>query len=213
MSEIFVAGFERFRRPDRIVTLLGNYLSSPQLLEAHGVTRLVRDAGMEGLYRTEGGGYSGSEVAQMQDDLRWTRWILALNQGRKWARTRLFERLSPMLAEGIAIAVVPSHNPFRTEEPIRLLAQALAADRDRIDATGCLVRHTKIQRIVYGGPSYRHLHLETIRVESPETVAGRSVLLLDDIARTGQSLLACRELLLRAGAESVQAAALGRVRR
>ena len=23
-----------------------------------------------------------------------------------------------------------------------------------MDATGCLVRHTKIKRIVYGGPSY-----------------------------------------------------------
>jgi len=37
------------------------------------------------------------------------------------------------------------------------------------------------------------------------------VLLLDDIAKSGASLMACRELLLGAGAETVQAMALGRV--
>ncbi|MES2461286.1 MAG: phosphoribosyltransferase, partial [Armatimonadota bacterium] len=81
----------------------------------------------------------------------------------------------------------------------------------RIDATDCLVRHTKIVRIVFGGPSTPSLHRRTIRCECGEKIAGKRVLLLDDIAKSGQSLLACRAMLYEAGASFVQAAALGRV--
>ncbi len=80
-----------------------------------------------------------------------------------------------------------------------------------MDATGCLVRHTTIRRIIYGGPSTRALHRQTIRVGDGALVQGRSVLLLDDIVKSGASLVACRELLEDAGAGTVQALALGRV--
>ncbi len=53
--------------------------------------------------------------------------------------------------------------------------------------------------------------MQTVEVEHQELVEGRQVLLLDDIAKSGASLMACRELLRDAGAETVQAMALGRV--
>ena len=81
-----------------------------------------------------------------------------------------------------------------------------------MDATSCLVRHTTIRRIVFGGPSTRALHRQTVRVENPSLVVGRRVLLLDDIAKkSGVSLEACREMLYEAGAKVVQAMALGKV--
>ena len=95
--------------------------------------------------------------------------------------------------------------------PLRVLACQLAALQDRTDATACLIRHTKIKRIVYGGPSYRRLHRDTVAVHHPDRFQNRAVLLLDDIARSGASLLACRELLLEHGARTVQAVALARV--
>ena len=55
------------------------------------------------------------------------------------------------------------------------------------------------------------LHRDTIRVEDAGRVAGRDVLLLDDIARSGASLRSCRQVLLEAGAATVQAVAVGRV--
>lgn len=206
-GEIFVPAFSNFNRPERIVTLLGTYLSSPQLLEAHGILRHVQQYGLSAQNV-----YTAEDIQVFREAVRWTRWILALNQGRKWAKTRIAERLLPMLKEDIAIVVVPSHSPFITEPPIRLLAKELSSTGNRIDATSCLVRHTKINRIVYGGDSNRELHFATIRLENPEQIKAKHVLLLDDIARTGQSLIACREMLLAMGANSVQAAALGRVR-
>jgi hypothetical protein len=190
-------------RPERIVTL-GAALPVGRMLEGHGTLNYVRENGVAP-------GYSAADLYDLRAALRWTRQIDALNRGRKWALERFFARLDPLLADGVAVAVVPSHDPFRTDTPMRELARRLAEGHDRADATGCLVRTEKIRRITFGGPSYAGLHRHSIRVEDPERVAGRAVLLLDDIARSGASLRACRALLLEAGAATVQSLALGRV--
>jgi phosphoribosylpyrophosphate synthetase len=199
--QIFRPAFDRYNQPGRIVTF-GPYLPTARVSDANGVFRYIHETGERP--------YRATEMRDLESAVRWTRWINALNAERKWAVRRLFELFDNRLEAGIAIAVVPSHEPFRTDPPLRELAKALAAN-DRIDATGCLVRHTKIKRIVYGGPSYRSLHRQTISVNEPEIIAGQRVLLLDDIAKSGASLRACEELLYEAGAARVQAAALGRV--
>ena len=134
----------------------------------------------------------------------------ALARERQWPLDRLFGTLDPMLDAGIALAAVPPHRAYQAFWPVRTLAQRLARD-GRIDATGCLVRHVTIRKILYGGPSTRALHRETIQTEDAGLIEGRRVLLLDDIAKSGASLIACREILLEAGAAEVQAVALARI--
>lgn len=198
---VFVGAWQEREAPERILTL-GWFLSNARVLEAQGALRHVRETPAP---------YAASEVRDLDSAVRHTRLILALKRGRKWPVRVLAERLDPALAPGIAIAVVPSHDPFVDDTPIRDLALALAAAQDRVDATGCLVRREKIQGISLGGPSTPELHRRTVAVERPETVAGREVLLLDDVVRSGASLRTCRALLLDAGATRVQALALGRV--
>ena len=193
--------------PDSIFMPAGDHLDHPAKIMTLGhvyAQGKAADAGRVRESRTE------YDAGIIQDNTRWTRLIHALNQGRKWSLKQLFAALDPLLAPGIALVVVPPHRTFQAFWPVRTLAQMLA-ENGRIDATGCLVRHITIQRIVYGGPSTRALHRQTIQVENPERVEGRRVLLLDDIAKSGASLVACREMLLGAGAEEVQAMALGRV--
>ena len=192
-NSIFTPPGSRYNHPAKIMTLGHVYAQGK-----------AADAGRVRESRTE------YDAGIIQDNTRWTRLIHALNQERKWPLKQLFAALDPLLAPGIALVVVPPHRAFQAFWPVRTLAQMLAGN-GRIDATGCLVRHITIQRIVYGGPSTRALHRQTIQVENPERVEGRRVLLLDDIAKSGASLVACREMLLGAGAEEVQAMALGRV--
>ena len=204
-ATVFRKTFDTYNAPARIVSL-GLYYPVAQVMDATGALRFVREGGDVG--------YSAASVAQIRQAVRWTKWINELNKGRKWVLTRLFERLDPMLEDGVALAVVPSHDPFNADPPTRQLARLLAAGGEgRVDATGCLVRHTRIKRVVFGGPSYRGLHRQTIAVNDLERVAGRNVLLLDDIAKSGASLRACEELLYEAGARRVQTLALGRVAR
>src|SRR5262249_7014454 len=110
---------------------------------------------------------------------------------------------------GVAITIIPSSDPANMGAGIRVLAQHLAKDQ-RIDATGCLVRYTAIPRLSSGGDRRISQHLQSIRVEPPVLVDGRLVFLLDDIATTGNSLCACKQLLLEAGAGVVKCIVLGR---
>jgi plasmid replication initiation protein len=199
---VFSEAFSPRENLEKIVTL-GDYLPIKQSLETQGMLRFVHEGGESG--------YSARALKDAEAAAKLTRWIEALSNERKWPIKRFTEQLAPMLAEEIAVAVAPSHNPFITETPIRALAQKLAESGGRVDATACLRRHTKIRRIGYGGPSYTHLHRETIEVAHPELFAHKPVLLLDDIARSGATLRACRALLLEAGASAVQMLALGRV--
>lgn len=201
---VFTPEFAEKIAPGAIASA-GWYLAARRSLEARGALQFVRDSGEAS--------YSPAQVGDLAAALRRTRAIDALNAGRKWPLERFFAELDPLLESGIALAVVPGHDPFIDDPPIRRLAQRLAQSRDRIDATGCLVRHTKIRRIVWGGPSYVSLHRQTIRVAEAQRLAGRAVLLLDDVVRSGASLRACRALLREAGAAEVAALALGRVAR
>lgn len=191
---IFTPAGEQYNRPAKIVTL-GHYY-------AQGKSAAAQKSVREG--RAE---YNAGRV---HENAGWTRLINALNAERQWPLKRLHTLLDPLLLPDIALAVVPPHRAFQAFWPLRTLAQKLA-ENGRIDATDCLVRHTTIRRILYGGPSTRALHTRTIQVEEAGKLAGQRVLLLDDIAKSGASLAACREMLLEAGAETVQAMALGRV--
>ena len=199
--DIFVPGAGHLNRPARIVTL-GHVYPQGQGRAAKDALRVVREGAA---------GYDASpaDPQAVARNAAWTRLITALNADRQWPLKRLFEQLDPLLEPDIAVAAVPPHRAYQAFWPTRTLAQRLAAN-GRIDATACLVRQTTIQRIVFGGPSTRALHGATISVESAHLIEGRRVLLLDDIAKSGASLVACRELLLEAGAALVQAVALGR---
>ena len=202
-AAIFLPMWSSYNRPSRIVTL-GHYYPRRQIDTANTILR------------ESGGGYSAvnpdnpNNPKAMRQNLGWTTLINALSADRRWPIKRLYEMLDPMLQPGISIAVVPTHMSYQAFWPMRTLARQLAA-HERSDATSCLVRHTTVKRITFGGPSTRELHRQTIRLEHPELVAGANVLLLDDIAKSGSSLAACRDILLDAGAAVVQAMAIGRV--
>ena len=193
-DSIFTPAGERYNHPAKIVTLGHCYAQGKASAAAHRVRESRAD-------------YNAGVV---RDNAAWTRLITALNKERQWPLKQLYAALDPVLAPNIAVAVVPPHRAFQAFWPLRTLAQKLC-ENDRVDATACLVRHTTIRRIIYGGPSTRALHRQTIQVEHQELVAGRRVLLLDDIAKSGASLVACRRAAGEAGAETVQAMALGRV--
>ena len=206
-ARIFLPAWDQHNKPSKIVTL-GHYYPQGKILVAKNV---IREADQQG-YR------ANSDIApdrsintsKVRDHIAWTRLINALNNERQWPLKRLYEKLDAMMEPGIAIAVVPPHIAHQAFWPLRTFAKNLAA-HDRIDATSSLVRHTTIRRIIFGGPSSRALHRQTIQVKDTKLVQGQRVLLLDDIAKSGASLITCRELLYEAGAEQVQAVAIGRV--
>lgn len=92
---------------------------------------------------------------------------------------------------------------------VAILAERLACN-DRINKVYYLKRTRSIPKLAYGGGRDKSIHYETIRTVSDIDITGNIVLLMDDVTTTGNSLYACRDILLDNGAEHVEMFALGR---
>lgn len=154
-------------------------------------------------------------------------------------RPDLARRLGRLLRETLARAVsrdgVGGIEPVEVVVPVPLHARklrrrgfnqaldltrvALAGGR-RTRATGAslpalerqlLVRVRDTRELGHFGPGARQVEVfGAFAVTEPWRVAGRRVLVVDDVMTTGATLNECAETLLRAGAEEVRVAALAR---
>lgn len=136
--------------------------------------------------------------------------ILDLKDGKDGAATHFAEMIEPELADNIVIATVPSHDPQKVGGGLKTLAATLAKSGGRVDASDCLVRDKKIDKLAHGGDRSKDVHLKSISVAKPDLIKGKDVLLLDDVTKTGNSLTACKEKLLKAGARSVLCGTIGK---
>lgn len=135
--------------------------------------------------------------------------ILDLKDGHESAVTHFADMIAPQLEPDCVIVTVPSHDPSRTKTGLTSLATKLAKD-GRQDGAGILVRKKKIEKLAHGGDRSETVHLESIEVARPDLIKGKVVLLLDDVTKTGNSLEACRKLLIQAGAKAVECATIGK---
>ncbi|GIO35748.1 hypothetical protein J41TS12_06090 [Paenibacillus antibioticophila] len=117
--------------------------------------------------------------------------------------------LDELIPDGVAIAVVPSHNPQKTDGGLYRLARNLASQNNRIDATSCLIRKYMIDKLANGGNRQIEVHMRSIGITNSQLVKNQKVIVLDDVTTTGNSLLACQKILLSAGASKVKLIALG----
>lgn len=94
-------------------------------------------------------------------------------------------------------------------DQVELLAAAVAAELG-IPAVPALkkIRHTPPQSGLKSAAERRANVLGAYRVIRPEAVAGKQVLLLDDIITTGATVSECARVLVLAGADKITCAAL-----
>jgi hypothetical protein len=136
--------------------------------------------------------------------------ILDLKDKKEGGIGYFYNIVEPAIQKNVALVTVPSHDPQKSVNGIRDLAQRICTDDPRIDATEVLVRQKPVEKLARGGNRGEDNHLKSIVVRSPHLIRGRLVLLLDDVVSTGGSLRACKKMLLAAGARAVHCAALGK---
>ena len=116
------------------------------------------------------------------------------------------------LGSDFPVCVVPSHmaSVDNSMSPTARLAKGLVKSNNLIDATNCILRVRSISKLSRGGNRDLAVHLNSVKVVNSDVIKGKTVLLLDDVMTTGNSLDACRQLLLRAGAKNVLCLALAK---
>lgn len=90
-----------------------------------------------------------------------------------------------------------------------MLGEMLAAD-GRKNKVYYLQRTKSIDKLAYGGCRDRQVHMKTISTLDSIDINGDIILLMDDVTTTGNSLYACREILMEKGAKTVKMFALGK---
>lgn len=130
------------------------------------------------------------------------------DKARAIAVNHFAQQLHPLLPDDAAVAYVPSSKPAKTSTGMREISQQLSTG-GRTDATACIVRTKEIPSLHTGGNRNKDVHLKSIQIRSTELIRDRDVVLLDDVTTSGNSLAACKQLLLQAGARSVTTLALG----
>ena len=117
--------------------------------------------------------------------------------------------INDIICKNVVICVVPSHDPEKVDSGIRTLAKMLA-ENGRVDGTDCLVRYKKIDKLSDGGKRSIQIHINSIKVQSTNLIKGKEILLIDDVTTTGNSLIACKRILMDNGAKKVKCLALGK---
>lgn len=147
-------------------------------------------------------------------------YFLDLKEGKTESIKYFFKVLCDLLhhnEEIIAkyyLCAVPSSNPYNVPSPVQRICTLLSQAFDKkFDYSCALKRVEKINKLATGGARNPQIHFNSIEVDSNYDVEGINIILLDDITTTGNSLAACKKILLRAGASDVICLAIGRTTR
>lgn len=190
--------------------LLGIYIDYPTMNVEGTFTQNLRNS-EDGIY------YLGDYHPYRLNDERnkafdaYSGSILDLKERQPRGIDFFHDRLDRLIPEGTILVTVPSHDPASSESGITILARRLS-ETGRVDATSCLKRITQIEKLTHGGDRSINTHLGSIRVQETDLFKGKTVVLLDDVTTTGNSLLACKNLLIQAGAREVIPLALGKTK-
>lgn len=135
--------------------------------------------------------------------------ILDLKECKMPAINYFYNILNEEICKDVTICVVPSSDAEKRKSGIAILGEKLA-ENGRVNKVYYLKRNTSIDKLADGGRRDKMVHMKSIDTVTEMDVTGDIILLMDDVTTTGNSLYACREILLNHGAHSVEMFALGK---
>lgn len=136
--------------------------------------------------------------------------ILDLKEKKENALNFFYSVINPLIAGNITICVVPSHRASqKNTSGIAILARRLASN-GRIDKVDYLLRSSTVHKLSTGGERDQNIQKKTISVNPDLHVDGDVILLVDDVATSGNSLNACKSILMEHGASRVAMFALAK---
>jgi predicted amidophosphoribosyltransferase len=108
------------------------------------------------------------------------------------------------------IVIVPSHKKDNWSKSMMIIACELCKRLGMRNYSQALIRTADHEKLAWGGDRSVGSHLGTIQVDSDFNIEGKEILLLDDVVTTGNSILACLEILKNANPTRIAVAVIGK---
>lgn len=113
--------------------------------------------------------------------------------------------------EALIATIVPSHQKAKWSKGLENVLRQTTPNKYTLNVRPYILKRTlDIDKLSSGGDRSIETHLESIALNEPFSLANSTVLLLDDVWTSGNSIRACRRLLLEAGVDLVVCVALGK---
>ncbi len=110
----------------------------------------------------------------------------------------------------VVIISVPSSKAGK-KNGINYVAESVAKENGFLDKSSNLIRFKDIHKLSIGGKRDKEVHLESIKYLKDQCdLSNKTIILMDDIITTGNSLIACREILIRYGAKQIIGLGIGK---
>ena len=101
-----------------------------------------------------------------------------------------------LIEDNVALVCVPSHTPNK-KGAVHFIIESLCSERELVNASSCLQRTREIQKLAGGGSRSLEIHLGSISLINSHLLENRDILLIDDVSTSGNSLLACKQIIIR----------------
>lgn len=108
------------------------------------------------------------------------------------------------------VCVMPSHEAGQYSKGLTRLAAYLAFTYGMIDGEHLIKRKITHEKIASGGDRSVQKQIETLEISTDYAIAGKDIIILDDVTTTGNSIEAVRRLLYKYNVGKIYAQTLGK---